>query len=308
MINVIGMSMEEARTALLKLGLNPEFTYVESDSVTEGVVISANISTSTKVDVNSTVTVTVSAGVKGVEVPNVLGVSYAEAVTALDQKGFVANKVESYSSEVEKGNVISQMPEAGSKAPSGSAVTVRVSLGAEETKVRVPNVIGLDEEDATVSLIEAGLTPGTVEEVNNEDLALNGLICYQSYSVGSYVDSGTVVDMRLSIGPKAKTYSYNGSIPAPTVEEDADYKDGINVQIAITTSDGREIWSTTTSTFPVPVNFTGISAESGTITFSYTVTTEPTTITNPDTGETTTVPGTSQEKSFTRPINFVVEE
>lgn len=308
MINVIGMSMEEARTALLKLGLNPEFTYVESDSVTEGVVISANISTSTKVDVNSTVTVTVSAGVKGVEVPNVLGVSYAEAVTALDQKGFVANKVESYSSEVEKGNVISQTPEAGSKAPSGSAVTVRVSLGAEETKVRVPNVIGLDEEDATVSLIEAGLTPGTVEEVNNEDLALNGLICYQSYSVGSYVDSGTVVDMRLSIGPKAKTYSYNGSIPAPTVEEDADYKDGINVQIAITTSDGREIWSTTTSTFPVPVNFTGISAESGTITFSYTVTTEPTTITNPDTGETTTVPGTSQEKSFTRPINFVVEE
>lgn len=307
MINVIGMTMEEARAALLKLGLNPEVSYVESDSVAEGIVISADISTSTKVDVNSTVVITVSAGIKGVEVPNVVGVSYAEAVTALDQKGFVATKMESYSSEVEKGNVISQTPEAGSKAPSGSAVTVRVSLGAEETKVRVPNVIGLDEEDATISLIEAGLTPGQVTEVNNEDAALNGLICYQSYSVGSYVDAGTVVDMRLSIGPKAKTYSYSGSIAAPTVEEDPDYKDGIDVRVAITTSDGREIWSTTTSTFPVPVNFTGISAASGTITFSYTVTTEPTTITNPDTGETTTVPGTSQEKSFTRPIDFVEE-
>lgn len=307
MINVIGMTMEEARAALLKLGLNPEVSYVESDSVAEGIVISADISTSTKVDVNSTVVITVSAGIKGVEVPNVVGVSYAEAVTALDQKGFVATKMESYSSEVEKGNVISQTPEAGSKAPSGSAVTVRVSLGAEETKVRVPNVIGLDEEDATISLIEAGLTPGQVTEVNNEDAALNGLICYQSYSVGSYVDAGTVVDMRLSIGPKAKTYSYSGSIAAPTVEEDPDYKDGIDVRVAITTSDGREIWSTTTSTFPVPVNFTGISAASGTITFSYTVTTESTTITNPDTGETTTVPGTSQEKSFTRPIDFVEE-
>lgn len=307
MINVIGMTMEDARAALLKLGLNPEVSYVESDSVAEGIVISADISTSTKVDVNSTVVITVSAGIKGVEVPNVVGVSYAEAVTALDQKGFVATKMESYSSEVEKGNVISQTPEAGSKAPSGSAVTVRVSLGAEETKVRVPNVIGLDEEDATISLIEAGLTPGQVTEVNNEDAALNGLICYQSYSVGSYVDAGTVVDMRLSIGPKAKTYSYSGSIAAPTVAEDPDYKDGIDVRVAITTSDGREIWSTTTSTFPVPVNFTGISAASGTITFSYTVTTEPTTITNPDTGETTTVPGTSQEKSFTRPIDFVEE-
>ena len=308
MINVIGMTMEEARTELLKLGLAPEFTYMESDSVAEGVVISADISTSTKVDVNTTVTVTVSAGVKGVEVPSVLGVSYAEAVTALDQKGFVATKVESYSSEVEKGNVISQTPEAGAKAPSGSAVTVRVSLGAEETKVRVPNVIGLDEEDATVSLVEAGLTPGQVEEVNNEDPALNGLICYQSYSVGSYVDGGTVVDMRLSIGPKEKTYSYSGSIPAPTAEEDPDYKNGIDVRIVITTSDGREIWSTTTSAFPVSANFAGISAASGTITFSYTVTTEPTTITNPDTGETTTVPGTSADKSFTRPVDFVEEQ
>lgn len=308
MINVIGMTMEEARTELLKLGLAPEFTYVESDSVAEGVVISADISTSTKVNVNSTVTVTVSAGVKGVEVPSVLGVSYAEAVTALDQKGFVATKVESYSSEVEKGNVISQTPEAGSKAPSGSAVTVRVSLGAEETKVRVPNVIGLDEEDATVSLIEAGLTPGQVEEVNNEDPALNGLICYQSYSVGSYVDAGTTVNMRLSIGPKEKTYSYSGSIAAPTTEEDPDYKDGIDVKIVITTSDGREIWSTTTSAFPVSANFAGISAASGTITFSYTIITEPTTVTNPDTGETTTVPGMSMDKSFTRPVEFVEEQ
>jgi len=307
MINVIGMTLEDARTALLKLGLNPEVAYVESDSVEEGIVIGADISTSTKVDVNSTVVITVSAGIKGMEVPNVEGISYAEAVTALNQKGFVATKVESYSSEVEKGNVISQTPEAGSKAPNGSAVTVRVSLGAEETKVRVPNVIGLDEEDATVSLIEAGLTPGQVTEVNNEDAALNGLICYQSYSVGSYVDAGTVVDMRLSIGPKAKTYSYNGSIAAPTAEEDPDYKDGIDVRVAITTSDGREIWSTATSAFPVSVNFTGITAASGTITFSYTVTTDPTTITNPDTGETTTVPGTSQEKSFTRPIDFVQE-
>ena len=71
---------------------------------------------------------------------------------------------------------------------------------------------------------------------------------FEPASVGSYVDAGTVVDMRLSIGPKAKTYSYNGSIAAPTAEEDPDYRDGIEVRIAITTSDGREIWGTTTST------------------------------------------------------------
>lgn len=308
MINVIGMTMEEARTALVRLGVTPEFSYEESNSVEEGIVIRADVSTGTKINMNSTVNVTVSAGVQGVEVPNVTGVSYAEAVTMLQQKGFVANKAESYSEEVAKGNVISQTPEAGDKAPSGSAVTVRVSLGKEETKVRVPNVIGLDEEDATLSLIEAGLTPGRVEEVNNEDAALAGLICYQSYSVGSYVETGTVVDMRLSIGPKAVTYSYNGSITAPTAEEDADYKDGINVQVTITTADGRQLLSTTTSAFPISVNYTGISSSSGTVTFVFTVTTEPTTVTDPVTGETTTVPGTSTEKTVTRPIEFTAEQ
>ena len=307
MINVIGMTMEEARTALVKLGLSPEFDYVESDSVEEGIVISADISTSTLVDVNSVVKVTVSAGRKGVEVPDVSGVSYAEAVTMLQQKGFVANKAESYSSEVEKGNVISQTPAAGDKAPSGSAVTVRVSLGAEENKVRVPNVIGLDEEDATVSLIEAGLTPGVVEEVNNEDTALTGLICYQSYSVGSYVEAGTVVDMKLSIGPKAVTYKYNGSIQAPTKEEDPDYKGDVSVHVVITSADGMTILDTTTSSFPISINSAGIKSATGTITFTYTVTTEPTTSTNPETGETITVPGTSMEKTVTRPIEFTEE-
>lgn len=307
MINVNGMTMEDARTALVKLGLSPEFDYIESDSIQEGIVISADVSTGTKIDVNSTVKVTVSAGKKGVEVPDVSGVSYAEAVTILQQKGFVANKVESYSSEVAKGNVISQTPEAGSKAPSGSAVTVRVSLGAEENKVRVPNVIGLDEEDATVSLIEAGLTPGNIEEVNNEDISLNGLICYQSYSVGSYVEAGTVVDMKLSIGPKAVTYKYNGSISAPTQAEDPDYKSDMDVHVVITTSDGTTILDTTTRTFPISVNTAGIKSATGTVSFTYTVTTEPSTSTNPDTGETITVPGTSVEKNITRPIEFVAE-
>lgn len=305
MINVIGMTVEEARSALIKLGVSPEFDYVESSTVEEDIVIKADISTGTIIDVNSTVTVTVSAGVKGVEVPNVAGVSYAEAVTMLEQKGFVANKAESYSTDVAKGNVISQTPEAGTKAPGGSAVTVRVSLGAEETKVRVPNVIGLDEEEATVLLVEAGLTPGYVEEVNNEDAALTGLICYQSYSVGSYVEAGTVVDMRLSIGPKAVTYSYSGSITAPF--EDSEYKDGMSVQVSITTADGKQLLSTTTSSFPISVNYTGITSATGTVTFTFTVTTEPTVTTNPETGETTTVPGTSTDKTVTRQLDFVAE-
>ncbi len=307
MIDVVGMTMENARTELVKLGISPEFTYIESDSVEEGIVISADVVKGTLLDVNSVVTITVSSGQSGIEVPDVSGVSYAEAVTILQQKGFVANKAETYSSEVEKGNVVSQTPEAGAKAPKGSAVTVRVSLGAEETKVRVPNVIGLDEEDATIALIEAGLTPGVVEEVNNSDVSLTGLICYQSYSFGSYVEEGTVVDMKLSIGPKEVTYKYNGSIPAPAVEEDPDYQNGMSVHVVMQTADGTTLLDTTTNSFPISVNYAGIKSANGTITFTYTITTEATEVIDPNTGEVTTVPGTSTEKTVTRQIEFTAE-
>ena len=40
---------------------------------------------------------------------------------------------------------------------------------------------------------------------------------------------------------------------------------------------------------------------------SYTVTTEGTTTTDPETGETVTLPGEIQEKSFSRRIEFTLE-
>lgn len=131
--------------------------------------------------------------------PKVTGVSTAQGVSELEQKGFVVNRTESYDAEVPKGNIISQTPEGGTKAPSGSAVTIKISLGAEDTKVRVPNLIAISEMDAMASITESGLVVGSVTEVNNEDPALNGLVCYQSYSVGSYVEPGTAIDLQVSI-------------------------------------------------------------------------------------------------------------
>ena len=65
--------------------------------------------------------------------------------------------------------------------------------------------------------------------------------------------------------------------------------------------------STKTSTFPVATNFNGMTASGGTLTITYQVTSEPTTTTNPDTGEQVTVPGTTEDRSFTRRVEFVKE-
>ena len=257
-------------------------------------------------EAGSTVTLTVSAGSEGVEVPGVTGKTFDEANSELIGLGFLVNKTESYSDTIEAGIVIPQTPAHGSKAPRGSVITVTVSLGKEETKVRVPNLIGLSEEDGTFEAIEAGLEIGSVSYVYNAEVQ-EGHICYQSYSHGSYVDPGTSLDIKVSQGAEPVTYKCNMSITAPTVEEAPDYVAGTEVTIRLETDDGQVLLETTTSTFPQSANYYGLTSSGGTITMTYTVTTEGGTTTDPETGETVSTPGVTESRSFTRRVEFVAE-
>lgn len=241
-----------------------------------------------------------------VGVPQVLGWSYAEASAALKDNGYEVAKEESFSTDVPAGNVISQSPEAGTDLAKGSVVTLRISLGAEITKVRVPNVVGKDQTTASEELIAAGLQPGRVEETTNDDLSLVGKVCYQSYSVGSYVDSGTVIDIKISTGAGTSTYNFIGNIAGPG-EEDGDYVAGTEVTVVLATADGQEIYRTTTSAFPLPMNVAGITgAETGLVTFFYYVDLPATTTTDAN-GNVVTIPGGREERNLSRSVKFAKE-
>jgi serine/threonine-protein kinase len=242
----------------------------------------------------------------GVLVPAVTGLSQAEARSNLEQHGFQVSILQAESATVEKGNVISQSPEGDAYAPAGSTIMITVSSGGTASdKISVPSVIGKSEMDAMAILTESGLNMGTISETNNDDPSLEGNVCYQSVAAGSFVDKGTVVDLRVSIGPKSATYHYSGSITAPT--EDPEYQSGMFVQVMITTADGTSLLSTTTTSFPLDVNYTGINSATGTVTYIFTVSTEEVTVTDPETGETTTTPAQNYEKTVTRELTFEAE-
>ncbi len=305
MIRVVGMHVDEAKRMLLDLELSPEIKYEENSSYDAGTVLRASVQDGLMIDKGTTIVLTVAEAAEGVEVPDATGKSQTEGTALLEKEGFVVNVVESNDPQVEKGIVISQSPEAGTKASAGQSVTIRVSQGAEDNKVRVPDVVGMTEMDATVTLTESGLPVGNVTETPHEDPALTDLVCYQSYSVGSYVDKGTPVDLRISTGPAQKTYKYAEGITAPT--EDASYQSGMQVNVTLTADDGTQLLNTQTTTFPVGVNYTGIKSATGTIRYTFTVQMEPTTITDPETGETTTEGGGTETKTVERKVNFTEE-
>ena len=217
----------------------------------------------------------------------------------------MVNKNESSSSTVENNYVISQNPESGTRAPKGSAVTIVVSTGAEDSKIRVPDLMGKEEDEAVAMLVEAGLPVGTVGQINNEDFP-EGQVCYQSYSVGSFVDPGTPIDIKISMGGKAATYTYSGNITGPTREEDPDYNtEGTTVKVTIVTADGTKLLDTQTTSFPVAVNYSGIKSPTGTITFEYTNVKRVETGTAED--GTPTTEEVKEEKKIERTIEFTEE-
>lgn len=307
MIEVVGKSIDDVKVSLLNLGLTPEIEYKESTEYEQDIVMEASVNPGTMVDEGTNIILTVSAGSEGVEVPDVVGLTEAEAVSSLEQKGFVVNKTDGYDQYIKEGSIVSQSPDAGTKAPAGTAVTIRVSKGVENTKVRVPDVIGKDEMEAMSILVEAGLQMGVVSEVNNENAALSGLVCYQSYSVGSYVEPGTSVDISISIGPVQSTYRFSESIAAPTQEEDPNYKSGTLVTVTLMADDGTQLLSTQATDFPVPQqNITGIKINTGYILFQYQNVIEPTTVTNED-GSVTNIEGSTENKEVRRAVTFTAE-
>ena len=306
MIGVTGIAVKTAQERLEKLGLKTDIKYVENAAYPQNQVISANVEEGIMVAPGTVITLTVSTGTEGVSVPPAKGVTYEEAKNTLEKAGFVVNRSESSSSTVENNYVISQNPESGTKAPKGSVVTIVVSTGAEDSKIRVPELMGKEEDEVVAMLVEAGLELGTVGRVYNEDYP-EGQVCYQSYSIGSFVEPGTRIDITISMGGKAVTYSYNGSISAPT--EDPDYRSGIKVKVSIVTEDGTRLMDTETANFPISGNWSGIKSPRGKVTLRFTVPAkeEPDSAGGDNSEGETQTPET-KEKTVERAIEFTKEK
>lgn len=140
------------------------------------------------------------AGGGDIEVPSVVGFSYADAEEIMDQEGLRIREIDSeYSDEVEKGAIISQDPIAGKKVKKGRLVGVVISRGPE--KLTVPKLTGKTENEARALLEDADLELGEVKSAYDSSVEA-GQIISQSPSPGKKVDKNTAVRITVSLGKK----------------------------------------------------------------------------------------------------------
>jgi beta-lactam-binding protein with PASTA domain len=139
-------------------------------------------------------------GAEIVTVPSVVGLSQADATTAIEAVGLVVAIVESFDPAVPLGNVISQDPIADASATQGSTVTLAISLGPQPVTVTAPDVVGLSETAAIAEIEGAGLV-ASVNLANDPDVP-EGDVISQTPAGGTTVDTGSTITITVSIGPE----------------------------------------------------------------------------------------------------------
>lgn len=187
-------------------------------------------------------------GVSGLKaVPDVVGLSKADAIKVLEKAGFTVGTVtEGAGAAGSAGKVLAQSPKAGDRVSAGSAVDLVVAGGSvagggtggstgkatgigelpqpppnpprEDTIVpydsaampsgtRVPNVMGISEGAALSALHSAGFSGSVKYGKTTTDVPV-GIVYGQDPSAGSYASAGTTVVIWVSTGPPRAGFPY----------------------------------------------------------------------------------------------------
>lgn len=202
--SVVGMTEEEASATVAAAGLTiGQVTTENSEEYELGTIMRQEPPAGTRVKKGTAIDIVVSAGVAMVEVPNVVSMTEADAIAAIEGAQLeVALPIgREYSKDVPEGQVISSEPAAGAQVPKGSKVAIVVSKGTQ--LVKVPDVTGKPKADAQRILEQAGFKVKVVEAYS--DAVAKGMVVSQDPSPGVSLDAGGTVTITVSKGPEQVT-------------------------------------------------------------------------------------------------------
>ncbi len=224
MPDLAGMTSEEAKQLITGQNLLISADSIKeeySDVVEKGRVISQSVKAEERIAVQTEITLAVSLGSLNEEtallqVPDLKGLTKEKAMKQLgrlkEQAGFtyVLGEVKNqYSTDVEKGRIISQKPKAGEQVRTNEPIRIVISKGPE--MVQVPELLYLPKAQAVGRLEKAGLQ--VVLTTAYSEQAAEGLVIGQSVEAGIKAAKGSVITVTVSLGktPVQQSGTSNGN-------------------------------------------------------------------------------------------------
>jgi len=216
-----------AETMLSSAGFTVKQEPVTSTTVAKGAVVDSAPPVGSAQDKGSTVTMRVSTGPPQVAVPQLNGLTLAQATAALTAAGFTVapNPTRAVSSPELVDKVVDSTPRSATQTDINAAVAL--VLGSGPQQVPIPQVVGLDVGSAQGNLKQLQFA-STVE--NTDSSAQQGKVTAQSPAAGSNAPQGSSVTLTVSRGNRVAMPNLVGLTPtaARAALEGAGWKGGAN--------------------------------------------------------------------------------
>lgn len=158
---VLGLPLEAAQRELANQGLRAKLDEPSADPVVPvGHILWQDPPPETELTEGSVVTLTVSSGPGPVAVPDLMAFELPQARRVLEAAGLRVGDIDTVANVAEAGVIVATRPAGGASRAPGGAVDLIVSRGPAE--IRIPDLVGLSQEQARERLESAGLRLGTI--------------------------------------------------------------------------------------------------------------------------------------------------
>lgn len=194
---VVGKIQDDAAKALADSGFENVTIATERSDEAEGTVLSVDPGEGQKAKASTAITLTVA---EAYTVPDITGMTYREAVSAIEDAGLQAASTYTYNETVPEGSLLGCDPQAGSKVTSDTVVTINIakSRGSELTQAA-----------------RSYLASNTLKASDNSAFSVSSVdsVTYQGNNTVSFTATGrastsvTVLGQTLSVSGDSKQVS-----------------------------------------------------------------------------------------------------
>ncbi len=202
--DVEGMTVQKAEQRLHQQNLRiGKITRVNSQAVDKNRIVSTNPDVSHKTRVSTPINLTVSTGVKQLQMADYVGEDYSSVAANLRRKGFQVHQEPVYSDDIDKGQIIKQNHKKGTIVkPAANTIIFRVSAGKEP--IKIPNFKNQDIS-AVQQFANKNNLQLTTQEKKSKIIATNHVI-NQTPRAGSTLNHGDTLTVSIAnSGNQTKT-------------------------------------------------------------------------------------------------------
>lgn len=210
--DVEGMTVLKAEQRLHQQNLRiGKITRVNSQAVDKNRIVSTNPDVSHKTRVSTPINLTVSTGVKQLQMADYVGEDYSSVAANLRRKGFQVHQEPVYSDDIDKGQIIRQNHKKGTIVkPTANTIIFRVSAGKEP--IKIPNFKNQDISTVQQFANKNNLQL-TTQEKKSKTIATNHVI-NQTPQAGSTLNHGDTLTVSIAnSGNQTKTTNIQINIP-----------------------------------------------------------------------------------------------